>query len=44
LGLLEEGELAWQIVQWQERIRNFSEGKPACLKTSRAEVRSCKKS
>jgi radical SAM protein with 4Fe4S-binding SPASM domain len=32
LGLLEEGELAWQIVQWQERIRNFSEGKPVCQK------------
>jgi radical SAM protein with 4Fe4S-binding SPASM domain len=41
LGLLEKGELAWKIVQWQERICNFSEGKPVCQKTSHAKVRSC---
>jgi radical SAM protein with 4Fe4S-binding SPASM domain len=41
LGLLTEGELAWQIEQWQERIRNFSEGKPICRKTSHAEARLC---
>jgi MoaA/NifB/PqqE/SkfB family radical SAM enzyme len=44
LGLLEEGERAWQIVQWQERIRNFLEGKPACQETGHAEVRKCTRS
>lgn len=39
LGLLNEDELAWQIEHWQERIRNFSEGKPVCRKTSHAEAR-----
>jgi MoaA/NifB/PqqE/SkfB family radical SAM enzyme len=41
LGLLEEGELAWQIEHWEERIRNFSEGKPVCQKKSCAETRTC---
>jgi radical SAM protein with 4Fe4S-binding SPASM domain len=39
LGLLEEGEWAWQIEKWQERIRNFSENKPMCRKRSLAEAR-----
>ncbi len=41
LGLLEEGEQAWQIEHWEDRIRNFSEGKPACQKRSLAEVGPC---
>ncbi|MBN1255265.1 MAG: radical SAM protein [Deltaproteobacteria bacterium] len=28
LGLLEEGERAWEIKNWKERIRNFSGGTP----------------
>lgn len=38
LGLLKEGELAWQIVQWQERIRNFSGSEPVRQGTGHAEV------
>lgn len=44
LGLLEKGEQAWQIEDWEDRIRNFSEGKPACQGTGQAEVRSCTRS
>ena len=32
LGLLEEGELAWQIEHWEERIRNFHEASKAVKK------------
>jgi radical SAM protein with 4Fe4S-binding SPASM domain len=41
LGLLEEGEQAWQIEDWEDRIRNFSEGMPTCQGTGHAEVRKC---
>jgi radical SAM protein with 4Fe4S-binding SPASM domain len=41
LGLLDEGERSWQIENWEERILNFSRGKPACQGTGHAEVRSC---
>lgn len=44
LGLLEDGELAWQIDDWAERIHNFSDGKLACPKTSHAVAKSCTKS
>jgi radical SAM protein with 4Fe4S-binding SPASM domain len=44
LGLLEEGELAWQIEHWEERIQNFSKGKPISHKSSCANARSCTKS
>jgi radical SAM protein with 4Fe4S-binding SPASM domain len=44
LGLLDEGELAWQIEHWEERIQNFSEDKPICQKRSLAEARPCKRS
>jgi len=44
LGLLDEGELAWQIELWEERIRNFSEAKPICQERSLAEARPCKES
>jgi radical SAM protein with 4Fe4S-binding SPASM domain len=44
LGLLEQGELAWQIEDWGERIRNFSEDEPACQRTGHAEVRKCTRS
>jgi radical SAM protein with 4Fe4S-binding SPASM domain len=40
LGLLEKGEQAWQIDDWEERIRNFSKGKPISRKKSFAEARS----
>jgi radical SAM protein with 4Fe4S-binding SPASM domain len=42
LGLLEKGELAWQLERWEERIRNFSGSKPICQKRSHAEARPCK--
>jgi radical SAM protein with 4Fe4S-binding SPASM domain len=41
LGLLAEGELAWQIEHWEERVRNFSNGKPSNHKRSFAASRSC---
>jgi len=41
LGLLEEGEQAWQIEDWEDRIRNFSEVMPTCQGTGHAEVRKC---
>jgi radical SAM protein with 4Fe4S-binding SPASM domain len=41
LGLLKEGELAWQIEDWEDRIRNFSAAEPARQGTSHAEARSC---
>jgi radical SAM protein with 4Fe4S-binding SPASM domain len=44
LGLLDEGERAWQIDDWEERIHNFSDGGLACPKTSHAVARSCTKS
>ncbi len=42
LGLLEKGELAWQIEHWEERIRNFSEDKPISQKRGLAGARLCK--
>jgi radical SAM protein with 4Fe4S-binding SPASM domain len=30
LGLIEEGELAWEIKDWKGRIRNFSGKEPTC--------------
>jgi radical SAM protein with 4Fe4S-binding SPASM domain len=44
LGLLEEGERAWQIRNWEERIRDFSANKPVCQKTSHTETKLCKRS
>ncbi len=44
LGLLDEGERAWQIDDWEERIQNFSDGKLASPKTSHAVARSYTKS
>jgi radical SAM protein with 4Fe4S-binding SPASM domain len=41
LGLLEEGEQAWQIEDWEDRIRNFSAAEPARQGTDHAEARSC---
>ncbi|OGP91735.1 MAG: hypothetical protein A2Z19_00975 [Deltaproteobacteria bacterium RBG_16_54_18] len=41
LGLLEEGEWAWQIDDWEERIRNFSDGRLACPKISHPVAGSC---
>jgi radical SAM protein with 4Fe4S-binding SPASM domain len=44
LKLLDEGERAWQVDDWEERIHNFSDGRLACPKTGHAVVRSCTKS
>jgi len=44
LGLLDEGERAWQIEHWEERIRNFAKGKPACQGTGHAEAGLCTRS
>ena len=44
LGLLDEGELAWQIEDWKERIRNFSRSKQSSQKRGHIEARSCKRS
>jgi hypothetical protein len=44
LGLFDEGELSWQIENWEERIRDFSEGKPVRQGTGYAEVRKCTRS
>jgi hypothetical protein len=34
LGMLKEGELAWEIKDWRERIRRFSEGRENEFRTS----------
>lgn len=34
LGLLAEGERAWQIESWEERLRNFAEGESSSQKSS----------
>jgi radical SAM protein with 4Fe4S-binding SPASM domain len=44
LGLLEEGERAWQIRNWEKRIRDFSANKPAYQKRSHAEAKLCQRS
>ena len=38
LGLLEQGEMAWEVTNWKERIKNFSEKEPILAKGSQAEV------
>jgi radical SAM protein with 4Fe4S-binding SPASM domain len=44
LGLLDDGELAWQIERWEQRIRKFAKGKPISQKRSLAEATSCTRS
>jgi len=39
LGLINENEKAWEILDWRERIRNFSGMKPMMKEMSQAEVR-----
>jgi len=34
LGMLKEGQLAWEIEDWRERIRSFSEGRENEFRTS----------
>jgi radical SAM protein with 4Fe4S-binding SPASM domain len=44
LGLLAEGELAWQIERWEERKKNFAKGNSSVQKRSLTEARSCTRS
>lgn len=41
LGLLKEGEKAWKVRNWKQRIKNFSMKEPIPQEISRVEARAC---
>ena len=41
LGLINEGEMAWEVRNWRERIKNFSGKKPILTKKEQEETRIC---
>ncbi|MFB0564457.1 MAG: radical SAM protein [Candidatus Aminicenantaceae bacterium] len=41
LGLLKEGEKAWKVRNWKQRIKNFSMKEPIPQERSRVEARAC---
>ncbi len=41
LGLLKKNERAWEIKDWQERMANFTGGKPICQERNHIETKVC---